>query len=93
MTNPRDTAFDVLLESYRLVDPILEADTEAIAGKDSYDDDYYEKFFTRVKPVLDRRLSEAITATASVIIGAWTEAGRPVAKLDGARPIQKVKKP
>jgi hypothetical protein len=46
-----------------------------------------------VKPVLDRRLSEAITATASVIIGAWTEAGRPVVKLDGARPVQRVKKP
>jgi hypothetical protein len=93
MTNPRDTAFDVLLESYRLVDAIVEADTDAVAGKDTYDDDYYEKFFTRIKPVLERRLSEAITATASVIIGAWTEAGRPVVKLDGPRPIQKVKKP
>jgi hypothetical protein len=92
-TKPRDTAFDVLLESYQLVDSILKADTDAVAGKDTYDDDYYEKFFTRVKPVLERRLSEAITATASVIIGAWTEAGRPVVKLDGARPIQKVKKP
>ena len=93
MTNPRDTAFDALLESYRLVDPILKADTDAVAGKDTYDDDYYEKFFTRVKPVLERRLSEAITATASVVIGAWTEAGRPAVKLGGARPIQKVKKP
>jgi hypothetical protein len=93
MTNPRDTAFDVLLESHRLVDPIVKADTDAVAGRDTYDDDYYEKFFTRTKPVLERRLSEAITATASVIIGAWTEAGRPVVKLDGARPIQKVKKP
>ena len=93
MTNPRDTAFDVLLESYLLVDPILKADTEAVAGKDTYDDDYYEKFFIRVKPVLERRLSEAITATAGVIIGAWAEAGRPVVKLDGARTVQKVKKP
>ena len=93
VTSARDTAFDALLESYRLVDPILKADTDAVAGKDTYDDDYFEKFFTRVKPVLERRLSEAITATASVIIGAWTEAGRPVVKLDGARPIQKVKKP
>jgi hypothetical protein len=92
-TNPRDSAFDALLESYKLVDPILKADTESVAGKDAYDDDYYEKFFTRVKPVLDRRLSEAITATASVIIGAWVEAGRPVMKLDGVRPVQKVKKP
>ncbi|HEX3645101.1 MAG TPA: hypothetical protein VHT95_05805, partial [Vicinamibacterales bacterium] len=64
-----------------------------VAGKDTYDDDYYERFFIRVKPILERRLSEAITATAGVIIGAWAEAGRPVVKLDGARPVQKVRKP
>jgi hypothetical protein len=93
ITHPRDTAFDVLLASYTLVDPILRADTESAAGKDTYDDDYYEKFFTKVRPVLERRLSEAITATAGIIIGAWEQAGRPAVKLDGARPVQKIKKP
>ena len=93
IANPRDAAFDVLLASYTLVDPILKADTEAVAGKDTYDDDYFEKFFTKVRPILERRLSEAITATAGIIIGAWEQAGRPVVKMDGARPAQKVKKP
>jgi hypothetical protein len=93
IANPRDAAFDALLASYKLVDPILKADTESIAGKDTYDDDYYEKFFTKVRPILEQRLSEAITATAAVIIGAWEQAGRPVVKLDAARPVQKVKKP
>jgi hypothetical protein len=93
ITNPRDAAFDVLLASHKLVDPILKADTESIAGKDTYDDDYYEKFFTKVRPILEQRLSEAITATAAVIIGAWEQAGRPVLKLDAAHPVQKVKKP
>jgi hypothetical protein len=93
IANPRDAAFDVLLASYKLVDPILKADTEAVAGKDTYDDDYYEKFFTKVRPILEQRLSEAITATAGVIIGAWEQAGRPVVKLDAVRVPQKVKKP
>jgi hypothetical protein len=93
ITNPRDASFAVLLASFRLVDPILKADTESIAGKDAYDDDYYEKFFTRVRPVLEQRLSEAISATAGIIIGAWEQAGRPAIKLDSPRPIQRVKKP
>jgi hypothetical protein len=93
IANPRDAAFDVLLASYKLVDPILKADTESVAGKDTYDDDYYEKFFTKVRPILEQRLSQAITATASIIIGAWEQAGRPVIKLDSPRTGQKVKKP
>lgn len=92
VTSPRDVAFDVLLEGYKLVDPILRADTEAVAGKNEYDDDYYEKFFGKVKPILERRLSEAISATAAIIIGAWEAAGKPVVKLQDARPVQKVKK-
>ena len=93
ITNPRDAAFDILLASYQLVDPILRADTAAAAGKETYDDDYFEKFFAKVRPILEQRLSEAITATAGIIIGAWDQAGRPAVKLEGARPPQKIKKP
>ena len=92
IVNPRDASFDILLASVQLVDPILKADSDAIAGKDTYDDDYFEKFFTHVRPVLERRLSDAITATAGVIIGAWDQAGRPAIALDGPRQVQKVKK-
>jgi hypothetical protein len=90
--NARDAAFDALLAGYKLVDPILKADDEAVAGKDVYDDDYFEKFFARVKPILERRLAESITATAGIIIGAWELAGKPVLTLEGARPAQKVEK-
>jgi len=31
----------------------------------------------KVKPLLEERLSAAITATASVIVSAWEQAGRP----------------
>jgi hypothetical protein len=91
--NARDTAFDALLASYPLVDQILRADADAAAGKDTYDDDYFERFFAKVKPVLERRLSDSITASAGIIIGAWEAAGKPALKLEGARPLQKIKKP
>lgn len=90
ITNPRDASFLVLIESYQLVDGILQADKKAVAGKDTYDDDYYEKLFAAVKPVIDRRISEAISATASLIVGAWEAAGRPTVKLEDSRPVEKV---
>jgi hypothetical protein len=90
--NVRDAAFDALLASYQLVGPILQADTEAIAGKDTYDDEYFEKFFVKVRPVLEKRLADSITATAALIMGAWEQAGRPALKLEGARPVEKVRK-
>jgi hypothetical protein len=93
MLAPRETAFDVLLASYRLVDSVLAADKKAVAGKDEYDDDYFDKFFAAVKPVLEQRLAESISATAGLIVGAWERAGRPELKLQSPRPVQKVRKP
>lgn len=75
--SPRDFAFDELLASYRRVDELLKADMEAIGDRDVYDDTYFEAFFVKVKPLLEERISAAITATASVIVSAWEQAGRP----------------
>ena len=44
VADPRDAAFEALLASYRLVDPILKADREAAAGGEKYDDAYFEAF-------------------------------------------------
>src|SRR5262249_2705911 len=67
MASARDSAFDALLASYLLVDPILKADQEAIGSGDTYDDAYFDRFFAKVRPMLERQLSAAITATASLI--------------------------
>src|SRR2546430_1538880 len=85
MPDARDAAFEALLSSYQQVDPVLKADSEAVAGKDVYDAEYFEKFFTRVRPVLEARLSAAITATASAFIGAWEQAGPPTVTRAGGR--------
>ena len=93
ISNPRDTVFDVLLSGYQLVDPVLKADKDAIAGKEAYDTEYYEKFFAGVRPILEKQLAAAITATAGMIIGAWEQAGKPVLRTEDARPVQKVRAP
>jgi len=89
--NPRDAAFDTLLESNRLVAAVLDADKAASAGKDVYDDDYFDKFFAGVKGILEQRLAQSISATAGLIVGAWEKAGRPELK-STPRPPQKVKR-
>jgi hypothetical protein len=91
--SPVADSFDVLLEGHKLVDGILKADSEAAAGKDVYDDDYFEKLFVKVKPLLERRLSESISATVGIIVGAWEAAGKPRIALADARPVMKVRKP
>ena len=93
MKNSRDAAFDILLASHQLVRPLLDADKEAVAGKDAYDDDYFEKFFTKAKPILERRIGESITATAALIIGAWEQAGKPQLKMEMPRTVEKVRSP
>jgi len=92
IARPRDHVFDTLLSSYQLVDPILQADREAVAGKDVYDDDYYEKFFVKVQPVLEKQLSAAIAAVAATWVSAWEQAGRPTLRLRDVRPVQRVRR-
>jgi hypothetical protein len=90
--NARDAAFDALLSSYQLVQPLLDADKAAIGDKDTYDDEYFEAFFAKVKPMLEKRLADSITATAAVIAGAWEAAGKPAVKTETPRTVQKVRK-
>lgn len=93
ITNPRDFCFDVLLASFQLVPALLEADREAVAGKDFYDDEYFDRFFEQARPLLERRLAESISATASVIVGAWEAAGKPALATSVPRTPQKVVRP
>ncbi|HEY6507740.1 MAG TPA: hypothetical protein VIY56_06980 [Vicinamibacterales bacterium] len=90
MLNARDTAFDVLLASYQHVDAILKADQDAAAGREMYDDAYYEKFLAGAQPVMEKRLTEAISATAGMIIGAWEQAGKPAVRVKDTRPVEKI---
>lgn len=92
ITNVREATFDHLIESYALVDRILAADTAAIGSKEVYDDEYFERFFVAVQPLLEQQLNRAISRTAGLIIGAWELAGRPSMYTTIPRPVQRVQR-
>jgi hypothetical protein len=77
ITHERDFVFETLLESFQLADDVLAADKEAIGERNVYDDRYFETLFARTRPVMEKRLNDAITAVASVITSAWEHAGKP----------------
>jgi hypothetical protein len=91
--NVRDFIFDVALTANQMALKVLEADKEAVAGKETYDDAYFEMFLTKIRPVLEQQLAASISGTASAVVSAWEQAGKPELKLAGARPVQKVRKP
>ena len=90
--NARDAIFEILLASYRLVDPLLKADKDAVAGKDTYDDEYFDRFFASARPTLEKRLAESISATASIIVGAWQAAGSPALRTELPDTPQRVRR-
>lgn len=82
--NPRDFVFGVVLAGTQLVPPILKSDLEAIGSREEYDDAYYAAFFKANRAVLERRLNEAIAASAAMIAGAWEAAGKPPVQVNAA---------
>lgn len=86
---PRDFIFDTLLEGSQLAKAVLDADREAIGNATFYDDRYFDAFFAKMKPMVERRLNESISAVASVIATAWEQAGKPALPVNPARPPQR----
>jgi hypothetical protein len=91
IANFRDFMFETIITSASLTKEVLDADRQAAAGRDAYDDAYFGAFFGATRHVLDRRLNEAAGAHASAIVAAWTEAGKPA--LPGPRPPEPARIP
>ena len=92
VSNVRELIFDSLVASFSHVQAVLDADKAAVAGKDVYDDAYYDAFFARVKPILEQRLSDSIGDVVAVITSAWVDAGRPALPVDVPNVPKKVRK-
>jgi hypothetical protein len=75
--NIRDFVFEKLIEGERLVATVLDVDRQAAAGREFYDNGYYTVFVNGSRPIIERRVSEAASGVASVIVSAWIEAGKP----------------
>jgi hypothetical protein len=73
----REFIFSTLADSFREVQPILDADRAAAAGRELYDDAYFQALFDKAGPIMGKRMSGAASAIASLITQAWIDAGRP----------------
>lgn len=93
VADPRTFIFDALLASNRAAKNVLESDQKAAAGREFYDDAYFDAFAKGTLPVLERRLNEAITGVASIIIGAWEQAGKPALPLEAPRTPRPIRRP
>ena len=93
VTNPRDFMFDVLLASNRAAANVLESDLTAAAGREFYDDAYFDAFGKGTLPTLERRINDSITAVASMIVGAWEQAGKPAIPTEPARTPRRIRRP
>lgn len=92
IADPREFAFEAIIEGSQLVPAILKADLDAIGSRDVYDDAYYASFFAANRAVLERRLNESITAVAGVITGAWEAAGKLAVPLEPTTAPQRRRK-
>ena len=90
VTNARDAIFETLLVGVKLTEGVLAADKAAAAGREFYDDGYFEVFRVEALPIMERRLNESVTAVAAFIIGAWEQAGRPAVPLEAPRRPRRV---
>jgi hypothetical protein len=93
VSDARTYMFDVLQASFPYAAKILQADKAAVAGRDEYDDEYFRLLYRDTRPILEQRLSAAISSVASAIVGAWEAGGRPTLPLDAPRETRKVQKP
>ena len=92
VANVRELIFDSLVVSFSHVQAVLDADKAAVAGKDVYDDGYYDAFFAKVKPIVEQRLADSIGDVVGVITAAWIEAGRPAVPVEAPNLPKKVRK-
>ena len=91
--HPRDVIFEALISGFPYVQQVLEVDTAAVAGREVYDDGYFAMMFAKLQPVLEKRLAESITKTASMITSAWIDAGRPPLPVQAPpRPVRKIRR-
>jgi hypothetical protein len=92
VSSARELIFDSLVVSYSYVQAVLDADKSAVAGKDVYDDAYYDAFFAKVKPIVEQRLSDSIGDVVGLITAAWIDAGRPAVPVEVPSLPKKVRK-
>jgi len=77
INDPTDRAFEACLSSHSWLENILLADRHARHGENSFNDEYYDRFYNQAAAILIRQLSDAATDVGSFWFTAWKNAGSP----------------
>ena len=77
ISDPTDHAFEACLSSHSWLETILLADRNSRHGQNSYNDEYFDRFYNAAAVILIRKLSDAATDVGSYWMTAWINAGKP----------------
>jgi hypothetical protein len=77
ISDPTGYAFKMALEANTWVDRVLLADRDALDDLPSYNEDYFDRFYTAVGSVVGQELSSAAHDIGSYWYTAWVNAGEP----------------
>lgn len=75
--DPTEYAFQIVLESNTWVNRILLADRNALDDLPSYNEDYFDRFYTAASSVVMEELGHAAHDIGSYWYTAWLNAGQP----------------
>jgi hypothetical protein len=77
IADPTEYAFTMAIEANSWVDRVLLADRDALDDLPSYNEDYFDRFYTRVGSIVSQQLSHAAHDIGSYWYTAWLNAGEP----------------
>jgi hypothetical protein len=77
VADPTEHAFEMVLEAHTWADHIILADRTALDGLPDYNEDYYDRFYSRVGSIVMRELNDAAEDAGPYWYTAWLNAGRP----------------
>lgn len=75
--DPTEFAFQRCLESNVWVDLVLWSDLQARDGLAGYNDEYYDRFYDRIRPTVVHEINDAAHDAGSYWYTSWLNAGRP----------------
>lgn len=93
VTDVRTFMWQVLEESFPHAETILASDKRAVVGREFYDDGYFAMLDADTRPIVEARLSAAISAVAGAIAGAWEAGGKPALPLEPKREPRRIARP
>jgi hypothetical protein len=76
--DPTEFAFQITLEAHTWVDHIVLEDRRSLVGLQSFNDDYFNRFYSQVGSTVMQQINAAAHDVGSYWYTAWLNAGRPL---------------